>query len=144
MNGDKPATGFIDSNIWLYAFIQSQNRDKHDAAKQLLERCEPVLSTQVINEVCVNLLRKTDFTESDIGRLITSFYEKYEVVAPNRTILLTASMLRERYALSFWDSIIVSSALSANVPVLYTEDMQDGLVVEDHLQVLNPLNSEHS
>lgn len=110
----------------------------------MLERCEPVLSTQVINEVCVNLLRKTDFTESDIGRLITSFYEKYEVVTPNRTILLTASTLRERYSLSFWDSIIVSSALSADTPVLYSEDMQDGLVIEERLHILNPLNREHS
>ncbi len=144
MNDNSPATGFIDSNVWLYAFIEGQDRKKHDAAKQLLQTCEPVLSTQVINEVCVNLLRKTDFTESDIGNLIASFYEKYEVVAPNRSILLSASELRERYSLSFWDSLVICSALFAGTPVLYSEDMQDGLVIEERLRILNPLNLEES
>lgn len=106
----------------------------------MLERCRPVLSTQVINEVCINLLKKTDFTESDIGCLITSFFERFEVVVPNHAILLNASNLRARYSLSFWDSLIVSTALFANTSVLYSEDMQDGFVLEEGLRILNPLN----
>jgi predicted nucleic acid-binding protein len=46
--------------------------------------------------------------------------------------------LREQYAFSFWDSLIVSSALHAEAAVLYSEDMQDGLVVEKRVRIINP------
>jgi len=52
--------------------------------------------------------------------------------------LLKASALREQYAFSFWDSTIVSSALQAGASVLYSEDMQAGLVVENRVRIINP------
>ncbi len=133
---------FIDSNIWLYAFVQSDDPAKTSTARSLIQSTQPVLSTQVINEVCVNLQRLAHFSEEQIRHLITSFYEKYPVVSLDLSILLLASRLRERYALSFWDGIIVASALTAGVPVLYTEDMQHGLIVEDRLRILNPFRAK--
>jgi predicted nucleic acid-binding protein len=50
---------FVDSNIWLYAFMDS-NSEKRIAALHLIESTDAVLSTQVINEVCCNLLRKAN------------------------------------------------------------------------------------
>lgn len=99
---------------------------------------EPVISTQVINEVCVNLLKKAHFTEDQISQLIASFYEKYPVIELDKPTLLTASELRQRYSLSFWDSLIVASVQHADVSVLYSEDLQHGLAVEGQLQVINP------
>jgi hypothetical protein len=61
-----------------------------------------------------------------------------------KPLLLKASTLREQYAFSFWDSMIVSSALHANVSVLYSEDMQDGLVVENRMRIINPLKEPPS
>jgi predicted nucleic acid-binding protein len=104
----------------------------------LIQETEPALSTQVINEVCVNFLRRANFTEEQVSRLIESFYEKYPVIELNRSVLLTASRLRQRYSLSFWDSTIVASALDAGVSILYSENMQHGLTIEERLQVLNP------
>jgi predicted nucleic acid-binding protein len=43
-----------------------------------------------------------------------------------------------QYSLSFWDSIIVASALRSGCEVLYTEDMQDGPEIQDRLTVVNP------
>lgn len=57
----------------------------------------------------------------------------------DKTTLLKASELRERLQLSFWDSLIVSSALLGSAEILYTEDMADGLLVENRLRVSNPL-----
>ena len=133
---------FIDSNIWLYAFVQSSDPAKTTTARSLIQSTQPVLSTQVINEVCVNLLRLAHFSEDQIQHLITSFYEKYPVISLDLSILLLASQLRQRYSLSFWDGPIVASALTAGVSVLYTEDMQHGLIVEDQLQILNPFRTE--
>ena len=133
---------FIDSNIWLYAFIESDDAARSAGARTLIQATEPVISTQVINEVCVNLLRQTHFTEEDVQRLIKSFYEHYSVVEMSEETLLTASELRQRYSLSFWDSMIVASAWRAGVAAVYTEDMQHGMLVEEHLQVLNPFALE--
>jgi predicted nucleic acid-binding protein len=52
--------------------------------------------------------------------------------------LMTASELRQRYSVSFWDSLVISSALQANVPVLYSEDLQHEQVIEDRLKIINP------
>jgi len=129
---------FIDSNIWLYAFIQGSDPSKTTASRALIEASHPVVSTQVVNEVCVNLLRQARFSEDQVRHLIVSFYQKYLVVPLDLPILLLASQLRQRYSLSFWDSIIVASALGIGVSVLYSEDMQHGLVIEGQLEIRNP------
>jgi predicted nucleic acid-binding protein len=43
-----------------------------------------------------------------------------------------------KYSLSFWDSLIVASALAANAEILYSEDMQNGLLIENKLRIINP------
>ncbi|MFP4309017.1 MAG: PIN domain-containing protein [Desulfococcaceae bacterium] len=133
---------FLDSNIWLYAFIESQDQRKHKAAKKLLLTCSPVLGTQVINEICFNLTRKKVSTEEEIRELVDSFFQNYEVIPFNRGIIEEASYLRGIHFFSFWDSLIVSSALHAKATVLYSEDMQDGLRVKERLQILNPLKTD--
>ena len=70
--------------------------------------------------------------------MIESFYAKYVVVEFSKAILLKASALPGQHALSFWNSLIVASALATNTTVLYSEDMQDGLLVENRLHIVNP------
>ena len=70
----RPVTScFVDTNIWLYAFIESDDPAKSAAARGLIAEIEPIVSVQVVNEVCVNLLRRAAFSEDQIGRLISSF-----------------------------------------------------------------------
>lgn len=95
MPGEGPSC-FIDTNIWLYAFIEADDTAKSTIARGLIQETEPVVSTQVINEVCVNLLRRANFTEEQVSRLVESFYEKYQVIEPSRSVLLKASQLRQR------------------------------------------------
>jgi predicted nucleic acid-binding protein len=130
---------FIDTNIWLYAFIETDGAQKSAAAKSVIQKPDVVVSTQVINEVCVNLLKKVSLPEDNIQALITAFYEKYTVADVDKVILLKASQLRMDYSLSYWDSLIVANALNADCAVLYSEDMQDGLQVEQRLTIINPI-----
>ena len=48
---------FVDTNIWLYAFIANQGLRKHAIAHELVSARGICISVQVINEVSVNLLR---------------------------------------------------------------------------------------
>jgi len=129
---------FIDSNIWLYAFIEQQDYRKSVIAKEVIRSHPLVISTQVINEVCLNLFRKTAITESQTQKLIRWFYLKYSVMVLDQTVLLGSSLLREKYSFSFWDSLIVECALQAGVTQLYSEDMQANLLVNDRLHIINP------
>jgi len=130
---------FIDTNIWLYAFIETGDEQKRLAAKSTIQKADIIISTQVINEVCINLLKQVTLPEEEIQELISAFYEKYTVVDVDRVALLKASELRAQYSLSYWDSIIVANALNADCGVLYSEDMQDGLQVEKRMKIVNPL-----
>lgn len=129
---------FVDTNIWLYALIEGVNKQKHNLAADIVQRSAIVISTQVVNETSVNLLKKTKLPEAQLYDLIQAFYTKYEVVPMERDILLLASELREQYSLSFWDSLIIASALASGCEVLYTEDMQHELVVAGQLTIVNP------
>ena len=95
------------------------------------------VSTQVINKVCVNLIKKAGFSEADVCRLVTAFYQRYSVVSLDQSILLQASEIRQRHSFSFWDSLIVASAILSGVDVLYSEDMQAGFEIEG-VRIVNP------
>lgn len=131
---------FVDTNIWLYALIEGQDATKSSVASELLRKDHGgfVVSTQVINEVCVNMLRKASADESTVQKLIRSFFHRYDVVLLEETVMLTASDLREKYSFSYWDSLIVASALAADASILYSEDMQSGQVINETLKITNP------
>ena len=66
---------FVDSNLWLYAFIEGQDTTKHIKAKLLLQNSQDtiILSNQVISEVSVNLLRKAKIDENYLQSINLSF-----------------------------------------------------------------------
>ena len=53
-----------------------------------------------------------------------------------------AVILKNRYKYSFWDSMILASALDSNCDVLYSEDMQDGQLIDGKLKIINPFKQE--
>ena len=136
---DSSSKSFVDSNIWLYAFIKDgKNEDKNKVASSIISTANIVISTQVINEVCVNLIKKAKFAENNIQELVQDFYANYQVIEFEPTIFITASQLRKNYSLSYWDSLIVACALIAKAETLYSEDMQNDLVINKALTIVNP------
>jgi len=127
---------FIDTNIILYA-ISTQDENKRSIAAPIV-LSNATISAQVINEVSVNLLKKMKLREDTIKKFIDSSYHRYNVVELTRNVFMRASELRESYNFSYYDSIIVSAAIIANCTILYSEDMQHELIVENRLQIINP------
>ncbi len=132
----------IDSNIWLYRFIINPNnanaQTKQQIAINITSQDNLVISTQIINEVCVNLIRKAKFNNSQIQSLIQEFNQGCEIIPVSFETIEYAGKLRDKYLLSFWDSLIVASAILGKANILYSEDMQDGLIIENTLQIINP------
>ncbi|QDL10076.1 PIN domain nuclease [Brasilonema octagenarum UFV-E1] len=137
-------TSFIDTNIWLYRLfddkkIEATERDrKRHIATSITSDEGIIISTQVVNEVSANLLKKAAFNEEQIKTVIQSLYRRCTVVEFNLNIFESASDVRSRYNFSFWDGLIVACALSAKASILYSEDMHDGLVVAGQLEIVNP------
>jgi len=142
MNPGKVQSCFIDSNIWLYRFIVNPN-DPHAIPKQKIATSITnypylIISTQVVNEVCANLIRKANFDNSQIQELIAELAEGCEILPVALTTVQYAVTLRYQYSLSFWDSLIIASAILGDGKILYSEDMQHGLIINDALQIINP------
>ncbi|NJO83150.1 MAG: PIN domain-containing protein [Blastochloris sp.] len=130
---------FIDTNVWVYAFQATQDPAKTARAKALIRSESSIaISTQIVSEISVTLLRKFGATEPTIRRLTWSLYRKYAVYDYTSATYRAASYIRETYMLSFWDSTIVASALEHGLTTLYSEDLQDGLRVNDQLTIQNP------
>ncbi len=130
---------FIDSNIWLYSFLK-QEEEKRKASKKLIKSIKQdriYVSTQIINEVCYNL-KKNNFPETEIKEILSSFYSDFKVIHFTGKIMLNASELREKYFFSFWDSLVIASALSEECAVIYSEDMQHNQTIEKKLKIINP------
>ncbi|MFM6405838.1 MAG: PIN domain-containing protein, partial [Microcystis sp.] len=82
--------------------------------------------------------KKHKLDEKQLFKLIVSFYRKYQVISFNLDIFESASNLRTQYHLSFWDSLVIACALFSDANILYSEDMQDGLIVDKKLTIINP------
>lgn len=128
---------FIDSNVFLYAFSDKDLNKQKKASEIIIQNV--VISTQVINEVSNNMLKKLNFSNNDIKEFVKSCYARYDIVNFNMDIFTTASNLRDSYNLSYYDSLIVSSAIFSKSSILYSEDMQDNLKI-DTLTIVNPFN----
>jgi predicted nucleic acid-binding protein len=50
--------------------------------------------------------------------------------------------LAERYGLSVYDAMIAASALDAGCDTLWSEGLQDGMVMDGKLRIVNPFRAE--
>ena len=137
---------FVDSNIFLYAFTKIDEKSKKEeiekhaiASKIILEDIN--ISTQVINEVSSNMIRKLKFSNTEVREFVESCYGRYNIINFSEELFIVASRVREKYKISYYDSLIVSAGLKANATILYSEDMHNGLVVNGCLTIINPFEN---
>jgi predicted nucleic acid-binding protein len=137
-----PDKFFVDTNILLYAHDRSAGL-KHERCRQLIERLwtsgQGVLSTQVLQELCINLRRKIarPLPVEEIRHIIED-YLSWEIVVNTPASVLHALEIEVRCETSFWDALILQAAESSGAAVLYSEDLAAGQKY-GAVQVINPL-----
>ncbi|MGR3318629.1 MAG: PIN domain-containing protein [Candidatus Anammoxibacter sp.] len=138
---------FLDTNILIYAIDSSDNeRAKRDAAKNLIkkiiEKENGAISIQVAQEFFQISTRKIK-TPISVDDAIE--YLKYisimEVVSLGFEIVVMAARLQQKHHFSFWDAMIIQSALSIGCRKVFTEDLQDGFII-DGLEIINPFEKQ--
>ena len=121
---------FVDTNVLVYAH-DAEAGAKHERAKELLDQLwdadSGVISTQVLQELCLNVRRKfrPPFSIEETQILVQT-YMKWEVVINDTESILEALAFERRYKVSFWDALILQAAESAEVDILLSEDLAAG------------------
>jgi predicted nucleic acid-binding protein len=126
---------FVDTNVIIYSL--SDVDEKRLTALKIIAS-KPVISAQVLNETANTLQRKLKFSPQTIHTILTRLIAECDVVAIQAETSLSAIIIMERYRFSFYDSLIIATALAANCTTLYSEDMQHAQLIENKLSIVNP------
>ena len=127
---------FIDTNVFIY-YQHSDNFEKHRISEDTINFFECVVSTQVLNELCNILTRKYPTPISDVKKYIADIIQSSDLVIIDDSIIQIALDYHSRYSISYFDALMVSAAIESNCKYLVSEDMQDGLIIDNKLQILN-------
>lgn len=126
---------FADTNVLLY--LLSQDAQKADQAEVVLNK-GVMISVQVLNEVTQVLRRKIKLSWPEIHTFLALIQSLCTVQPLTVETHAQGLTLAERYHFLVYDSMIVAAALLAQCRILYSEDMQHGLLVEGRLLIQNP------
>ena len=126
---------FFDTNVLLY--LLSNDMHKADRVEALLAE-RGTISVQVLNEFASVAMRKSRIPLSGVREILDTVraickVEPVTVATHDRGLAVF-----ERYKFSFYDSLIIASALIVGAKVLYSEDLQHGQVIDRQLRFVNP------
>jgi predicted nucleic acid-binding protein len=126
---------FFDTNVLVY--LTSADTVKADRAEELVEAAGAI-SIQVLNEFANVARRKMSLSWADTHAVLSMVRGLLRVHATTVETHEMALMLAERYRLSIYDAMIVAAALDAGCDRLWSEDMQNGMVIERSLRIVDP------
>ena len=130
-----PGKIFIDTNVVIYALGQASTK-AHIAAPLFVG--SPSISTEVLSETANVASKRLGLPVSEIRKLINSLEAMCRIEIISLTTIHKALDIRERYFFSWYDSLIVATALEVGCDILYSEDMQNGQEIEGRMRVVNP------
>ena len=134
-----PAKVFLDSNVLIYVYSEDES-EKAELALQCAQEPDAWISTQVLNEVSNVLRRKKKQAYTDILNVIHELQSNFQVTTVTTQTIEQALLLGERYRYSYFDSLMLASALEQGCTVLYSEDMQHGQIIEGLLRIVDPFD----
>jgi predicted nucleic acid-binding protein len=131
-----PARDFFDTNVLIYAVAKNDSRTSKAEA---LLASGGIVSVQALNEFVSVARRKLGMSWKDVKE----FLDVICVLCPKPVSILlethrVALAIAEKYGYSIYDALVASAALGAGCKTLYSEDLQDGQIIDRQLTVRNP------
>lgn len=128
---------FIDTNVLLY--LLSEDVEKAGRSEGIL-LAGGMISVQVLNEMANVTRRKLDMAWSEVNELL-SLVRSLCIVEPLTLETHERGIdIAKRYKVSVYDAMILAAGLIGGCDLLYSEDMQDGLLIENQLLIRNPFS----
>ena len=133
---------FLDTNIFIYSFDSGQPKKRTQSRKLIAEALQTrdgLISTQVIQEFLNVATRKfsVPFRLDDSQDYLVKILYPLCQVFPDQNLYRSCLDIQFKTGYSFYDSLILASALKSGCKILYSEDLQAGQFV-DGLQIINP------
>ena len=133
---------FIDTNIFIYSF-DAKNKVKQkvsrDLIKEALKEQIGCVSSQVIQEFLNVATRKFNppLSIQDSSKYLNVVFKPLVEICTSVDLYQKTLEIYERWKYSFYDSLIITSALQTNCSLLYSEDLQHGQKIQS-LTIINP------
>ena len=133
---------FLDTNIFVYSFDASAPKKAARAMELIrkgIETRSGIVSYQVVQEFFNVALRRfaKPMNVADAGQYLTATFRPLLAVHSSQALYGEALRVAERVQLSWYDALIVASAIQGECEVLYSEDFQDGQKIGG-LRIANP------
>ena len=119
---------FLDTNVFLYAFLNQDVAKKAVAANliaQSVNERNGYVSLQIVKEFCNIMVRKSGKSAAEIEKAVAIF-GMMQMVPGSLQLVRKALALRETYGLQFYDALLLASAEQSECAILYTEDLNNG------------------
>jgi predicted nucleic acid-binding protein len=134
--GAMSAKAFFDSNVLIYAMVSGDSR--RERAQQLVAP-GGVISVQVLNEFVAVARRKMRMPWENVIEALDAI----RILFPSPVSITldtheAALKIAQQYGFGIYDAQIAATALEANCSTLYSEDLQDGQVIDGELTIRNP------
>jgi predicted nucleic acid-binding protein len=126
----------LDSNILIYNHSLDYE-NKRIIARDFFKE-NPVVSSQVISEYINVMKRNFKMQKLELMQLCSLWLEKCFVQPVILSTIKLAQDLVGKYDFQVFDGIIAAAALEADCDILYSEDMQNGQIIENTLKIVNP------
>jgi len=130
---------FLDTNIIIYLYSNDEP-EKQQIAYDILEQYsnQILISNQVINELSNILFRKFKLDENEVRNTVLELDDNFPIVNFNLQTQLQGILIKGKYKLQFYDSMILATALDNGCNIVFSEDMQHNQVIENSLTIINP------
>ena len=131
-----PVRDFLDTNVLIYAVAKN---DPRAAQAEALLASGGILSVQSLNEFVSVARRKLSMSWKEVRELLDAIC----ILCPNPVPISldthkAAVTIAEKYGYGIYDALLISAALEAGCKTLYSEDLQDGQVINRQLTIRNP------
>lgn len=132
---------FLDTNLWIYFYDHTTPTKGDQVATLIAENYSNiVISTQILGEIYHVLTRKKLQPANQITAIMQELMENFQPIAIDVAQVRKAIALQAMTQYSYWDSLVVATAITAGCLTLYSEDLQHQRRLE-HLTILNPFQA---
>lgn len=129
----------LDTNLWVYLYSKDPS-DKYEKVNTLFVSYIEALivSPQILGELYNVLLKKKFRTQAQAQEIISQLVAGFDISQMTAMQVVEAIKINARYGYSYWDSLLIATALLSNCSILYSEDMQHDQLIEGKLRIINP------
>jgi predicted nucleic acid-binding protein len=132
-----PDKNFIDSNLLVY--YSSDKGEKLSVVRELFHNStEKIISLQTLNEFVNVCFKKQLLKPEEISKAAEAYKNTFALAQQTAETIFHAIRIKIKYRYSYFDSLVIATALEVNCSKLYSEDLQHNQKIEGRLIIINP------